>query len=138
MLIVNPDVVRLGSAELRGVRSVAVERVGQRVALAWGDAGPHAMFADVPEQKVTMRVVQEILGAFESSPRPGESVGVTVSVSPDGAEGNRRRLSATGVVVGVTYQVLQRGSSTRTVELVLVSSDGAADPLTATVAGGEA
>jgi hypothetical protein len=138
MLIVNPDVVWLGAAELRGVKSVAVERVGQRVALAWSDAGPHAAFADVPEQKVTMRVVQELPGAYENSPRPGDSVSVSVHVAPSGAEGQRRRLSATGVVTGVTYQVLQRGGSTRTIELVLVSSDGVADPITATVAGGEA
>ncbi len=132
MLILNPRSVVLGSARLGDVVSVAIERRAARLAVEWTDLGPHAAFADVPEQRVDVRIVQEVGEGAPDGPSPGQSVTLSLVTSPAGGDSARQRLSASGVVTGCRYEVVQTalGERTRrTIDVVLVSPDGAADPV---------
>jgi hypothetical protein len=138
MLILNPQHVVFGSVVLEKVSLVAVERVGARVIVEWGDGGPHVQFADVVEQRVNVRVVQEV-DVVVDAPRPGDLGTLSFVASMSGADAGRRRVSATAVVTGVGYEV-GRGAggamprAHRVLNFVLVSSNGAADPVVVTEA----
>ena len=60
MLILNPRHVRFGPDLWPDVSLVAIEREAARLALEWSDLGPHPVFADAPEQQLTIRIVQEV------------------------------------------------------------------------------
>ncbi len=137
MLILNPSSVVLGSEAMDNVESVAVERHAERLVVEWTDAGPHAGFVDVPQQRVTARIVQALTGGTLEGPRPGQALTLSL-VSSAGGESGRQRLSASGVVTGCRVDVQRTargGSARRTIDLVLVSADGAADPVSIAPAG---
>jgi len=140
MLILNPQSVVFGSVVLEQVTMVAMDRVGTRVVLEWGDGGPHVVFADVPEQRVNVRVVQEVDVVVESV-KPGDLGTLSFVASMSGADAGRRKVSATAVVTGVGYEVGRSAASTgaapraiRTLTFVLVSGNGATDPVVVTEA----
>jgi len=135
MLSINPTRVKFGEREWGDVSLIAIDRSAVRLALEWSDLGPHAAFADCPEQRVDVKVVRAVNDADVDSPRPGESATVAFLASPRGTDAGRVRVSFTGVVVAVRHEVGARGA-TRTVQLVAVSVDGAADPITISEAGG--
>lgn len=134
MLLLNPRVVRFGSATWEDVAAVAVDREAHRLVLEWGDLGPHAVFADVPEQKVTIRVVQEVARGDVDVPRPGEQGTVEFHTSPASGSAGRRRVSATAVITDVTHEVSLKGGAIRRVTLVAVSGDGVTDPVSVSAA----
>lgn len=136
VLILNPQSVVFGSATLERVSFVVIERVGARVVVEWGDGGPQVVFADVPEQRVNAKVVQDMDVAAVDGPRPGNSGELTFVASMSGADGGTKTVSATAVVTGVQYEIGRSTAgtgvpprATRTLNFVLVSSDGAADPV---------
>lgn len=138
MLIVNPSSVVLGSEALDNVESVGVERHAEKLVVEWTDAGPHAAFADVPQQRVTARIVQALTGETLDGPRPGQALTLSLVTAAVGGEIGRRRLSASGVVTGCrvdAQRTARGGSAQRTIDLVLVSVDGATDPITIGPAG---
>lgn len=135
MLILNPQGVVFGSVVLDQVTMVAVERVGTRVVVEWGDGGPHAVFADVAEQRVNVRVVQEV-DVVVDAVKPGDQGTLSFVASMSGADAGRRKVSATAVVTGVGYEVGRSATGTgaspraiRTLTFVLVSGNGATDPV---------
>ncbi len=138
MLVLNPGGVKFGAETWEGVSALAVSRKATREVIAWGDGGPHATFADGAEQSVRVKVWQDVSRGDVGGPEPGE-VGTLVFFTAGAAgDAGRTRASATAVVVSVSYE-LGGGRAERMIELVLVSPDGAADPITITDAsGGEA
>lgn len=136
MLLMNPRLVRFGSATWENVVSVAVSRTAGRGVVEWGDAGPYPTFADVPEQQVTAVLRQLLQREDVSSPRPGDSGVLVVFTAAAGSDLGRKKMSATGVVTAVTYE-LEATKAVRTVTLTLVSADGASDPWTVAEAGAE-
>jgi len=137
MLLLNPRSVRFGALVWEGVTILAIDRAGARVTVAWGDKGPHAVFADVPEQRVSVRVVMEVDRDDVGVPRPREVGVLSFYTSPNDSDGGRRRVSMTAVVTGVSHELSQKKGALRTVEMVAVSADGAADPVSVVEAGGE-
>lgn len=129
MLFLHPRVVSFGGSDWAGVESVAIERSAARSFVEFGEQGPHAVLADVPEQRVEVRVVQELLGEDMDVPRPGEIGTLGFETAPNSSGAGRKRVSMTAVVMGVKYQVSRKGGSARTVDLIAVSADGAADPV---------
>lgn len=140
MLILNPQSVVFGSVVLEKVAMVMVERVGTRVVLEWGDGGPHVEFADVAEQRVNVRVAQEV-DVVVDAPKPGDEGMLSFVASMSGADAGRRKVSGTAVVTGVSYEIGKNTAGTavppravRILSFVLVSADGATDPVVVTEA----
>ena len=138
MLVLNPQRVRFGSAVWEGVASVVVDRAATREVLAWGDGGPQVTLADVPEQRVTITVRQEMGSDTLDAPRPGDAGDLVFYTAPGGSEAGRRRITASAVVLRVTHEVSVKRGVVRTIVLVGVSEDGAQDPVRVeAVAGSE-
>jgi len=127
--VLNPDRVTFDGQDWEGVSSVEVNRFGERVVVEHADAGPHAVFADVPEQKVTVRVVQDLGGDDLDGPVPGAMGELAFEVGANASGARRLGGAVTGVVTSVKYSVAARGAAQRTVWLTAVSSDGVSDPV---------
>lgn len=132
MLVLNPRRVRFGAAVWEEVTAVAVDRSAEREVVEWGDLGPYTIFADVPEQRVTVKVVQEVMRGGIEAPRPGEEGELVFFTSPAATEAGRQRVSVQAVVTDVEHELSLRGGAVRTVTLVGVSADGVTDPVTVT------
>jgi hypothetical protein len=132
MLLMNPRQVRFGATRWNDVRAVAIDRTPARELVEFGDHGPHAVFADVPEQRVDIRVIQDLSGADESvdAPLPGEQAELSLHIAPTGASAARKRVSAQAVILRVTHEVSLKRGAVRTVDLVAISDDGDDDPVT--------
>lgn len=132
MLILSPQLVRFDSQEWTDVSLIAIDRVAAREAIEWSDLGPHPMFADVPEQRTTIRLVRRLDRGDLSAPAPGQLGALSFEVSPAATEAGKRIHTAQCVVLSVRHE-LSTGpkgpSAMQTIELVALSSDGAADPV---------
>ncbi|MBM4108995.1 MAG: hypothetical protein FJ255_09355 [Phycisphaerae bacterium] len=137
MLLLNPRRVRFGSEAWEDVTAMVIDRRAARTVLEWSDEGPHAVLADVPRQRVGIRVVQQVAREDVSSPRPGDEALLVAYTSPAGSEGGRRRVSCFAVVVGVSHELSLSRGAVRTVELVAVSASGGADPIVVEDAGAQ-
>ncbi len=136
MLALNPRSVKFATAVWENVTSVALDRAADKVVAEVSDLGPHVVFVDVPEQRVTVRVTADLQLDDLAPPRPGDSGTLAFFTSPAGTDGGRKKVSMTAAVVGVRHPSTPRGFS-RVIDLIAVSSEGAADPVTITDAGGE-
>ncbi|MFA6043558.1 MAG: hypothetical protein WC718_01115 [Phycisphaerales bacterium] len=132
MLVLNPSSVTFAGGAWAGVTSVTISRAAQKQVTEWSDAGPHVVLADVPEQVVKIRVESEVTAGDANGPVPGASGTLAVVTSPNGSDAGRRVISANAVVAAVSYEVSLKRGAVRTVDLVAVSSDGAADPISVT------
>lgn len=130
MLLLHPREVSFGAATWSNVVSVSIERRAEKSFVEFSDGGPHVVLADVPEQRVEVSVVQELLGDDMDVPKPGEEGALVFETSPNSSGAGRKRVSTTAVVLNVKYRVSRKVGSGRTVEFVAVSSDGVADPVT--------
>ncbi len=144
MLILNPWLVKFGTAALENVVAMTIDRAAQREVLEWGDGGPFATFADVPEQKVSATVKQALTREDTQSPRPGDSGTLVVYIAPSGGDAGRKRLTALAVIISATIELRSTASgaapgmtAVRTLRFALVSSDGATDPVAVSDAGAE-
>lgn len=135
MLVLNPRLVKFGAEVWEGVVSVAVDRAAHKHVLEWTDAGPHAVMADVPEQRVGVTLVQELTRESLVAPRPGDQAELVLFTSPVSSEASRRKVSMQAVVLRTTHDLSQKKGALRTIELVAVSSAGGSDPITVTEAG---
>lgn len=138
MLILNPRQVVFGSTTYADVLIVAIDRGAKRVAVEWSDLGSHVAFADVPEQIVGVKLVQEVVDGSPDGPKPGDSATLSFVASPTGSDSSRLRFSATAVVTSCAHEIVTSGKgigARRTVEFVLVSATGASDPISVTAAG---
>jgi hypothetical protein len=143
MLMLVPRVVKFGAVAIERVVAVSVDRVAARSVVEWGDAGPHVVLADVPEQRVTVTVRQVLTREDLADLRPGASGQLVVFTGATAGESGRRKVSGSGVLLSAESEI--RGgegaagaSATRVLKFVMVSSDGTADPITVAYAGAEA
>lgn len=139
MLILNPPTVVFGNRAWPNIRSIVVERAATREIVEWSDDGRFPTFADVPEQRVDLRLVQELTGEDATSPIPGEAGTLMFSTAPGAADSARRTLTAWCVVLSVKYDLPAPASDarstkapTREIRLTAVSTSGDTDPVTIT------
>lgn len=130
MLIIDPREVVFGASTWAGVTSVSIERRAAKSFAEYAGTGPHVVLADVPEQRVEVTVVQELLSDDMDAPVPGWTGGLSFETALNGSQAGRTRISMQAVVLGVRYSASRKSGSVRTVELLAVSPDGAADPVT--------
>lgn len=146
MLLINPPVVIFNNIRYAGVTQVAVSRFASKGFAHWTDVGPYAALADVPEQALTATLRQELTAETLEGPRPGEMGTLVIFTGPTAGDSGRKKVSAQGVVSSVRVDLrppsrssrASEGVATRTIQLTLLSSDGAAEPVAVTDAGGEA
>ena len=129
MLVMNPRAVSLAGAVLDDVIAVMVDRVSERTIVEWADAGPHPVFADVPERRVVIRVTQQQSRGAIDGPAPGDEGSLVFHTSPTSGHAGRRCVSATVVITGVSYELSRKRGALRTIEGVAISADGASDPI---------
>jgi hypothetical protein len=132
MLILNPREVTFADTPWSNVTLIALDRKSTRLALAWSDNGPHPTFADAPEQQTLLQVVMEVDRDDINAPKPGDQGTLTFATSPTASDASRRRVTMTALVTNVTHELSLRRGSIRTISLIAVSSDGAADPVALT------
>ena len=129
MIWLNPARVVFGGQALSHVESVVVDRVSSKLLLERGDGGPHVVFADVPEQRVTVRVVRRAVEADSVEVSPGELGVLSFDRSLNASSSVERVTISQAVVTGVTHRLERSGDARQTVEFVAVSSDGSSDPV---------
>ncbi|MFI4898390.1 MAG: hypothetical protein ACIARR_11250 [Phycisphaerales bacterium JB059] len=127
--MLNPRRVEFGSSTWTNVTSVSVGRSARHVLTEWGDGGAHVVFADVPEQLVTVRVVQEMLGDDMDRVRPGERGTLSFVTGQNSSDAGTREVTIDAVVRTVSYETSVSRGSRRYVELVAISPDGVSDPV---------
>lgn len=127
MLILNPPKLTLLGVRYEAIESVAIDRLAHREVIEWCDAGPHAVFADVPEIRTDISIVQRLDTDTLDTPRPGDSGALEIMLRPNSSDAARRTLSAQVVVRSVRLSAGEKPK--RTISLVALSPDGATDPL---------
>jgi hypothetical protein len=136
MLLLNPRQVTFAGDLWDDVATIVIDRSANRTTLEWSDLGPHPVLADVPEQQVTVRVVQQVARADIGAPRPSEAGELLFHTAPAGADTPRKRLRAQCVVLDVTHELSLKHGALRTIKLIALSPDGATDPITTEPADG--
>jgi len=129
MLVLNPRVVSFGGVVWEDVSAVVVDRSAHRAVQDWSDLGAYAVLVDVPEQSVTVRVVQRVARDDIGLPVPGEMGELVFATSPAGGDTPRKRVRVQCVVLGVTHEISLKNGAVRTVKLAAVSGDGIVDPV---------
>ncbi len=142
MIWLNPETVTLGAVTLTNVVSVAIDRQGRRTVSQYTDLGRYSAFLDVPEQKVTVRIVRRITESEGTTIRPGDKLTLGVRASAGQSAAGVRKTSATVVILSVENSLSARGAggnggATQRITAEAVSTDGAADPVTVTSVTGE-
>lgn len=130
MLLLNPRSVSFGGLVWEDVSAIVIDRAAARSVKDWSDLGPHVVLADVPEQVVTVRVVQQVTRDDVGTPVPSEAGELVFHTAPAGSDTPRKRVRARCVVTDVTHELSLKNGAVRTVKLLALSSDGAADPVT--------
>lgn len=130
MLVLNPRLVKFGSAVWEGVLAITIDRAAHKQVLEWSDLGPHAVLADVPEERIDLTVVRELVRDDLAGPRPSEQAELVFYTSPTASDAARKKVSVQAVVVAVTHELSLKKGAVRTIRLIAVSSTGGTDPIT--------
>lgn len=129
MLVLNPRVVSFDGVVWEDVSLVAVDRSAHRVVQEWSDMGSYAVLADVPEQAVSVKVVQQVARDAVGAPVPGESGELVFATGPAGGDSPRMRVKVQCVVERVGHEISLKNGAVRTVKFMAISSDGSSDPI---------
>ncbi len=137
MLVLNPTNVKFGQASWTDALAITIDRGGDALAIERGDLGPHIVFADVPEQRVMIRVQRGLTRDDLAGPRPSEQAELHFCTAPGASDASRRRVRATCVVTAVSHELGRAraggagrpGEALQTITLVALSADGVADPV---------
>lgn len=128
MLVVGPESVSFGGEAWAGVESISIDRTSVREVVEVGDLGPHAVFVDVPERRVSVRVARRIERSELESVVPGDAGELVFRAGFGRTDAGWREVSLDAVVVRVTHE-FDRNAVKRVVVMVAVSADGASDPV---------
>ena len=130
MLILHPREVTFLAVPWKQVTSIIIDRTAQRVLIEHADTGPFPVFADVPEQRITVRVTMDIGEDTLAAPGLGTLGTLEFATAPTGPRVARHQVSMQAVVTSVTHEVSLRKGAVRTVELTVVAPAGNVDPVT--------
>jgi hypothetical protein len=131
MLLLNPRQVRFGTILLDAITAIVIDRSPHRSVEEWSDLGPYATLADVPEQKVRIRLTQELARDDTAALRPGEQATLSFYTAPNSTDAGRKKLAATAAILSVEHELSPKRGALRTITLAAIS-DGSTDPITIT------
>lgn len=129
MLVLNPRLVTFDQQSWQNVTAVSIDRTATKETVEWSDMGPHVALADVPEQRVTIKVIQSLDADDLDATKPADAGSLTLHTSPAASDAGRKRISAQVVVTKVEHEISLKRGAVRTVTMVAVSPDGQADPI---------
>lgn len=137
MVFLNPERVTLGSHTLTNVALVTIDREARRVTVEYSDLGRFAAFADVPEERITVRIVRRVTREETDAIKPGDKLALGIRTGPGLSAAGARAISATVVITGIesSMDARSRGhgaGATQRVTALAVSADGATDPIVVT------
>lgn len=128
MLFLNPSQLSLLSTDLPDIDSVSIDRLAHREVVEWSDAGPFAVFADIPESKVEITITQRLEREFSlAGPLPGEQGALEFIIAPNASHAHRQKVSAQVVVRSVRNDLAAKPK--RIISLAALSPDGTTDPI---------
>jgi hypothetical protein len=136
MLSLSPSTVTLLSHTLDQVDAVAIDRRSGPLAEERTDNGPHLVFADAPEQRITIAITRTLTRDEPTLVRPGDMGELRLTAAPSASDARRRTIVATVVVVSVEHDLLNRAGATvarQRLALLALSPDGHTDPIAETV-----
>lgn len=128
MLLLKPRSVSLLGVTLTDVDALAVDRRTSKQAEERTDLGPHIVFADAPEQRVSVSITRSLTRDEPSPFRPGQQGALGFTAAPSDSAASNRAFSATVVILSVDHDFTRTGARQRIYALAL-SSDGANDPI---------
>jgi hypothetical protein len=131
MLLLSPRVVTFGESVWQNVTLVAIDRETSRAALDYGDLGPHPTSrrctgADDADQGHPGTRRRTTL-ALRVRARSGHGHALYLADRDESAAHEVERVAC---VESVTHEVSLKRGTHRTVTLLALSPDGAADPIT--------
>ena len=129
MVWINPGAVTFGGETIEHAESVTIDREAVRAVEEFADGGPHVVFADVPAQRVRVRLVRRITEAELGGIVPGDLGELRFRASSNAGDGGSTVTVAQAVVRSVTHALSRSGEARQTIEFVAVSEDGASDPV---------
>ena len=131
MLSLHPHLVTFAGQPWPHVTSIAVDRTANREAVEWSDAGPHAVFADVPEQRIDITVTMQLISSNGlDAPRPGQTGDLTFYTAPAATDGARQQVTTQATILATTHDLTGKKGATRTIRLIATSPTGSTDPIT--------
>jgi hypothetical protein len=129
MFLSSPTRVSFGSLLLPNVSSISIDRSPSREAVDFSDSGPHPTFADIPEQKSLITILQHLTSSDFAAPLPSTSATLTILANPNDSDSGSLTLQASTVVRACTHSLNPKGA-TRTISLIALSPNGSTDPIT--------
>lgn len=135
MLIIKPRSVTLLGVTLEHVDAVGVDRRTSKRVEERTDLGPHIVFADAPEQRVTVSITRTLTRDEASGFRPGQQGELRFVAAPSDSDAGRRSFSATVVIVSVEHDLGVKFGARQRIVALAVSTDGANDPIIETTQG---
>lgn len=132
MLLLNPRLVTFNTVRWDDIALVAIDRAAGREVVEWSDLGPHVVLADVPEQRIEIRIIQELTRDDITIPHPGDAGELVLHTSPASTDAGRKEISARAVILRVQHELSLKRGATRTITLIAISPDGADDPFSIT------
>lgn len=139
MLALAPQSVTLFGAPLADVDALAIDRRSSKQTEERTDLGPHLVFADVPEQRVTVSITRTLTRDEASTLRPGQQGELRFTVSPSDSDARRRTFVATVVLLSIDHDLSTRAGAAagagarQRIHAVALSTDGASDPIAESV-----
>jgi len=132
MLLLNPRLVTFASSRWDDIALIAINREAHKEIVEWSDLGPHVVLADVPEQRIEIKVIQELARDDITVPHPGDSGELSFHTSPTSTDAGRKKITTEAVILRVDHELSLKRGALRTITLIAISQDGADDPLSIT------
>lgn len=136
MIWLNPTNVSLDTVTLEEVRAVAVDQKHDKLIAEYTDNGPHPAFVDVPERRAVIKLRRRILGNENLPIAVGDQRTFQMRTAPSGTSAPGVVLTASVVITAIGYKLERHDGAEQTIDLIAVSSDGAADPVSVVADGG--
>src|SRR4051812_22202598 len=121
MLLLNPRLVTFANTRWDDIALIAIDRSPHKEVVDWSDLGPHAVFADIPEQRIEIKVLQELARDDITVPHPGDSGELSFHTSPTSSDAGRRKISTQAVILRVEHELSLKRGALRTITLIAIS-----------------
>ena len=127
MIVIRPDTVRFGDEHWDNILRITIDRSAAQTIHAHDETGPYATLVDIPRQRITITVTQEIIAENLQSPIPSQLALLRINTGSGSDTGNKR-IQCQCVVESVTNKVSDYGAN-RVISLLAQSDAADQDPI---------
>lgn len=138
MLFLNPHHVALNDLILDHVEAIAISRKADRLVIDYSDGGAFPVFADVPEQRITITITRDLIHKdnIADAAVPGAAFDLTFTTSPNASDAGARAFDIPVVITGAEHALTRTGRALQTITALAISDDGETDPVAPAPKGG--